>query len=117
ENTEPETRIANFGIGGRIFYWYAGRDSVSKYFYIHDTHLKNGYLPDIIAELKEKAPEVFIFQTMRGYPENSGKKRSAKADLLTERNEVPMPDEIAGWLAAAGYRKVFETESYEVYRK
>ena len=117
ENTEPETRIANFGIGGRIFYWYAGRDSVSKYFYIHDTHLKNGYLPDIIAELKEKAPEVFIFQTMRGYPENSGKKRSVRADAASERNEVPMPDEIAGWIAAAGYRKVFETESYEVYRK
>ncbi|MBO7726064.1 MAG: hypothetical protein J6S40_06310 [Thermoguttaceae bacterium] len=117
ENTEPETRIANFGIGGRIFYWYAGRDSVSKYFYIHDTHLKNGYLPDIVGELKRKAPEVFIFQTMRGYPENSGKKRSAAFDSESERVPVAIPEEIAKWIASEGYRKVFENDSYEIYRK
>ena len=117
ENTTPETRIASFGIGGRIFYWYAGRTCVTKYFYIRDTHLEYGYLPDIAAELKEKAPEVFIFQTKGGYPSRLGKERTARADSPSERKTFPMPGEIAEWIAAEGYEKVFENDTYEVYRK
>ena len=117
KNTTPETRIASFGIGGRIFYWYAERTCVTKYFYIRDTHLENGYLPEIAAELKEKAPEVFIFQTKGGYPSRLGKERTARADSPSERKTFPMPDEIAEWIAAEGYEKVFENDTYEVYRK
>ena len=117
ENTEPETRIASFGIGGRIFYWYANRSCVTKYFYVRDTHLEYGYLPDILAELREKAPEVFILQTKGGYPSRLGKKNTARADSQEARKTFPIPDEVTGWIASEGYRKVFENDTYEVYRK
>ena len=54
---------------------------------------------------------------MRGYPENSGKKRSAAFDSESERAPVAIPEEIAKWIASEGYRKVFENDSYEIYRK
>jgi hypothetical protein len=116
ENTEPETRIASFGIGGRIFYWYSDRRCVTKYFYIRDTHLERGYLPKIVAELKEKAPEVFIFQLKGGYP-SSLTKQEKSSDSGKVRKIFEMPGEIRDWLDAEGYRKVFENDAYEVYRK
>lgn len=116
ENTLPETRIASFGIGGRIFYWYAGRQCVTKYFYIRDTHLEYGFLPKIVAELKEKAPEVFIFQLKGGYPSKLTN-QSDDPDTGKKRKTFEMPAEIAEWLETGHYRKVFENDTYEVYRK
>ncbi len=117
ENTEPDTRIASFGIGGRIFYWYADRRCVTKYFYIRDTHLEHGYLPDILAELKEKSPEVFILQIKGGYPSRLGKRQTAEADSQDARKTFEIPNEITDWVASEGYRRVFENDTYEVYRK
>lgn len=117
ENTLPETRIASFGIGGRIFYWYADRRCATKYFYIRDTHLEHGYLPDILAELKEKSPELFVLQIKGGYPSRLGKGETARADSQDARKTFPIPDEITDWVASEGYRKVFENDTYEVYRK
>ena len=116
-NTEPETRIASFGIGGRIFYWYADRRCVTKYFYIRDTHLEYGYLPDILAELNEKSPEVFILQTRGGYPSRLGRGETARADSRDARKTFEIPSEVTDWIASEGYRKVFENDTYEVYRK
>ena len=117
ENTDPDTLIASFGIGGRIFYWYANRNCVTKYFYIRDTHLEYGYLPEILAELREKAPEVFILQTKGGYPSRLGKGNTARADSQEARKTFLIPGEITDWIASEGYRKVFENDTYEVYRK
>ena len=117
DNTTPETRIANFGLGGRLIYWHANRRCVTKYFYFNRTHVENGYLPEILADLKEKAPEVFIYQRSWGDGASLFEGVTFRDDEEKKPGMSLTPIEITDWINAEGYQKAFENTLYEIWRK